>query len=79
MNKISRIFTFITFCLTARISLALLAKYLSPTSLQYMGYITLIPAFGFLYLYFSNSRLNAGEGGGKTWWHNFKLNMDYYI
>ena len=48
-------------------------KYLPKKWLPYMGYITLIPAIGFLYLYFTNSRLNAGEGGGKTWWHNFRI------
>ena len=73
MNKSTRIITFITFCLTARISLVLLAKYIPTKFLHFMGFITLIPALGFLYLYFSNSRLEAGEAGGKTWWHNLRI------
>lgn len=37
------------------------------------GLILLIMSMGFLYLYFSNQRLDAGEAGGKTWWHELRL------
>ena len=30
-------------------------------------------AFGFLYLYFTNGRLNAPEAGGKTWWSKLRI------
>ena len=73
MNKQNRIIVFLTLCFTSRLLLAFLAKKIPIKFLKYLGFITLIPAFGFLYLYFSNSRLNAGEGGGKTWWHNIRI------
>ena len=37
------------------------------------GIILLLISFGFLYLFFGNKRLKAGEAGGKTWWHNLRL------
>jgi len=37
------------------------------------GSLLLFPALGFLGLYFSNSRLNAFEGGGETWWAPLRL------
>jgi hypothetical protein len=37
------------------------------------GIILLLISLGFLYLFFSNKRLRAGEAGGKTWWHNLRL------
>ena len=76
MNRFSKeksILLFLTMCIGARTGLVLLAKYLPKKWLSYMGYITLLPAIGFLYLYFSNTRLNAGEAGGKTWWHNIRI------
>ena len=72
-SKQKSILLFLTFCIGSRIGLFLLAKYLPDKWLQYMGYVTLIPAFGFLYFYFTNTRLNAGEAGGKTWWHDIRI------
>lgn len=40
---------------------------------EVVGLIFLCISVGFLYLYFTNERLNATEAGGKTWWHNFRL------
>ena len=76
MKKFSKqksIFLFLTLCIGARVGLVLLSKYLPKKWLQIMGYVTLLPGIGFLYLYFTNSRLNAGEAGGKTWWHNIRI------
>jgi hypothetical protein len=30
-------------------------------------------SFGFLYLYFTNGRLNAFEAGGVTWWKDLRI------
>ena len=37
------------------------------------GLILLTISMGFLYLYFNNKRLDAGEAGGQTWWHELRL------
>ena len=61
LSKTQRIISFITLCLTSRIILVLLAKYISKNLLFYMGFVLLIPAISFLYLYFNNLRLQAFE------------------
>lgn len=75
---------FLTLCIPIRIIFALLPNYkliekYIPIKLnkklfyQVVGIMFLGIAIGFLYLYFTNERLNAPEAGGKTWWHNLRL------
>ena len=75
---------FLTLCIPLRIIFALLPNYkiiekYIPIKMnkklfyQVVGIIFLCIAVGFLYLYFTNERLNAREAGGKTWWHNLRL------
>ena len=75
---------FLTLCIPMRIIFALLPNYkliekYIPIKLnkklfyQVVGIIFLGISIGFLYLYFTNERLNAPEAGGKTWWHNLRL------
>lgn len=68
-----RIILFLLFCIGSRLGLTLLSKKINKDLLPYLGITTLLIGISFLYLYFSNSRLNAAEGGGKTWWHNFRI------
>jgi hypothetical protein len=63
-------------CIPARIGLAFLAKYLSATPSLYKlyGYILLLPAFGFLYLFFTGKRTSGPETfGQRIWWNKFRL------
>lgn len=69
----TRIFLFLLACIPARILLALLPLYIDASYLRYYGLLLLIPTIGFLYLYFTNARLNAPEGGGLTWWAEYRL------
>lgn len=64
---------FLLGCIPVRLLLVALAYYLSTKYLRYLGFILLIPAIGFLYLYFTNKRLRANEAGGKTWWASTRL------
>ena len=75
---------FLTLCIPLRIIFALLPNYkliekYIPIKLnkklfyQVVGIIFMCIAVGFLYLYFTNERLNAREAGGNTWWHNLRL------
>lgn len=59
---------FVLGCIPSRL---LLANYVYENKVNM--FVTLIPAIGFLYLYFTNSRMNAPEGNGITWWHSFRL------
>lgn len=74
---------FIGVCIPARILFFLvpkvknhIEKYLKTnTDIFYklFGIVLLCMAIGFLYLYFFNKRLDAGEAGGNTWWRNLRL------
>ena len=67
------ILLFLLGCIPVRMILAVLPTYLDKKSLFYMGIILLLPAIGFLYLYFTNGRQIAFEAGGKTWWSELRL------
>ena len=69
-----RFLLFIFGCIPARLALAAVAKY-SPTAyLHYLGYLALLPAFGFLYLFFSGKRMVGLETqGSPIWWTKFRL------
>ena len=61
---------FLSICIPFRILLVLIAKYLSPKHLTYMGYLMLLPAIGFAAIYLTNSRKTGPEVfGGKIWWN----------
>ena len=73
-NIDKRILIFLGACIPARIMLALLAKNISTKYLQYLGYITLIISFSFLYLYTTNKRLIGTETfGSPIWWAKFRI------
>jgi hypothetical protein len=80
MTEKQRKLAFVLGCMQLRIIIALLPLYISSSSLPY--YAVLLTCFGlsFLYLYFANLRLDAIEGGGITWWANFRiLHASLYI
>jgi hypothetical protein len=67
-------------CIPARVGLAFLAKYLSSTPALHdyyklFGYLLLLPAFGFLYLFFTGKRTSSGPEtfGERIWWNKFRL------
>lgn len=62
---------FILGCIPARLGLAYAAsKNLFSPWLQTMF---IVIGLGFLSLYATNSRLNAPEGGGVTWWAQYRV------
>jgi len=75
LNESQRIKYFLLACIPSRLILAsiplLLTKYNINT--KYYAIITLPIALAFLYLYFANGRMNASEGGGITWWSDYRL------
>ena len=64
---------FLLGCIPARLFLVWLSQNIPVRYLKIFGGLLLIMAMGFLYLYFTNGRLNALEAGGKTWWADFRL------
>ena len=74
MNTIQKRFLlFLIGCIGTRSLFVYLAKNASEKYLIYMGYLALLPAIGFLYIYFSGARKTGGEVfGEKIWWNNLR-------
>jgi len=50
-----------------------LAKNANRTYLKYMGYLSILPAVGFFYLYLTGSRKTGPEVfGDKIWWNDLR-------
>lgn len=74
MNNIQKRFLlFLIGCIGVRFLLAYIAKNANTTILKYMGYVLLIPAIGFFYIYFTHSRKTGAEVfGNKIWWNDLR-------
>jgi len=74
MNNIKkRLILFLFGCIGTRSLLVYLAKTTNNTFLMYLGYLALLPAIGFFYLYFTGSRKTGPEVfGDKIWWNNLR-------
>lgn len=68
-----RYLLFLIGCIGSRSLLVLLAKALKTAYLPYMGALTLLPAIGFFYIYFTGSRKTGAEVfGDKIWWNDLR-------
>jgi len=74
MNKIQKRFVlFLGGCILFRALLVIIAKRTSKKNLPFLGYIALIPAIGFTYIYLTDSRKTGPEVlGGKIWWNDLR-------
>ena len=61
---------FFIICIIVRLILVYTAKYIDKSLLQILGYITLIPSIGFIYLYLFDKRKTGLEVGGRSIWLN---------
>ena len=75
MNSIQKRFLlFLGLCIPLRLLLVYISKIVNLKYLRILGIITLLPAIGFLYLYFSGNRKTGLEVfGGKIWWTNLRI------
>ena len=74
MNTIQKRFLlFLIGCIGTRSLFVYLAYIASTSYLKYMGYLALLPAIGFFYLFLSGSRKTGGEVfGDKIWWNDLR-------
>ena len=74
MNNIQKRFLlFLIGCIGTRSLFVLIAKNISIKYLPYLGYLALLPAIGFIYIYLTNSRTTGTEVfGEKIWWNNLR-------
>jgi hypothetical protein len=73
LEKNDRILYFLLGCIGVRTFLAILPIYLPYSWLQLYSIPVFIIGACLLFLYFTDGRLNAPEGGGNTWWSNYRL------
>ena len=74
MNNIQKRFLLFLFgCIGIRTLLVYLAKTTNKLFLKFMGYIALLPAMCFFYLFFTGTRKTGAEVfGDKIWWNNLR-------
>ncbi len=72
-NESEQIKYFIVGCIPVRIIIALLPIFINKSYLFYYGIVLFCISLSFAYLYFNNLRLNAPEGGGITWWAEYRI------
>ena len=74
MNNMQKRFLLFLFgCIGTRSLLVYIAKNSNKTILAFLGYITLIPAIGFMYLFLTGTRKTGAEVfGDKIWWANLR-------
>lgn len=72
-NKEKRLWLFLVGCIGTRALLVYLAKTASPYYLEMMGWLALIPAIGFYYIWITGARKTGGEVfGDKIWWDHLR-------
>lgn len=60
-------------CIGTRILLAYIAKIVSVDMLPYLGYLAILPAVGFMYIYLTGTRKTGAEVfGEKIWWNDLR-------
>lgn len=74
MNDIQKRFLlFLIGCMGVRSLLVYLAKTVSKHILLYMGYVAILPAIGFFYIYYTGTRQTGPEVfGDKIWWNQLR-------
>lgn len=74
MNHLQqRFLMFLIGCIGTRSLLVIIAKYINTKYLKYLGYLALVPAIGFIYIYVTGSRKTGAEVfGEKIWWNNLR-------
>lgn len=61
------------FCILVRLLLVYIAKTISLEKLIYLGYVTILIAVGFIFIYLTKSRKTGLEvGGKKIWWNQLR-------
>jgi hypothetical protein len=74
MNHLQqRFLMFLIGCIGIRFLFVIIAKYIDTKYLKYLGYLALIPAIGFIYIYLTGARKTGAEVfGEKIWWNNLR-------
>ena len=71
MNTLQKRFLmFLIGCIGVRSLFVIIAKNINTIYLKYLGYLALLPAIGFMYIFLTDSRKTGAETfGDKIWWN----------
>jgi len=74
MNHLQQRFLLFLFgCVGIRSLFVIIARYINTKYLKYLGYLALLPAIGFIYIYLTGTRKTGAEVfGEKIWWNNLR-------
>lgn len=74
MNNIQkRFFLFLFGCIGVRTFFVYIAKTISINYLPFLGYLSILPAIGFTYIYLTGTRKTGAEVfGDKIWWNDLR-------
>jgi hypothetical protein len=74
MNELhKRIYLFLFGCIGIRLLFVYISKNIGLQYLPILGYLALLPMFGFIYIYLTGSRKTGAEVfGGKIWWNDLR-------
>ena len=74
MNNLQKRFLlFLIGCIGSRTLLVYVSKNININYLPLLGYLALIPAFSFIYIYLTGARNTGAEVfGEKIWWNNLR-------
>ncbi len=74
MNSIQKRFLlFLIGCIGTRTLFVYIAKNININYLPLLGYLAILPAIGFTYIYLTGSRKTGAEVfGNKIWWNNIR-------
>jgi len=61
-----------TICITVRLLFAYIASVANRRWLSILGYVAILPALGFLYLFVTGVRNKTGAFGEKIWWNHLR-------
>jgi len=72
-TNLKRYLLFLIGCIGTRSLFVYIAKNANIKWLKYMGYLALLPAIGFTYIFLTGSRQTGAEVfGDKIWWNNLR-------
>jgi hypothetical protein len=74
MNDMQKRFAlFLIGCIGTRLLFVYIAKTIGLKYLPYLGFLALLPAIGFMYIYITGARKTGAEVfGGKIWWNDLR-------
>lgn len=72
-NLQKRLLLFLFGCIGTRSLFVIIAKNLATNYLRYAGYLALLPALGFIYIFLTGARQTGPETmGTPIWWNNLR-------